>query len=64
MQRWGWYDTTRNREPQAKTIIETFGGAGDGVIPAWSGRLVTQDQGNIHTIRGESTGATPWSTWR
>ena len=59
MQRWGWYDTTRTREPQAKTIIETFGGAGDGVIPAWSGRLVTQDQGNIHTIRGEVGGATP-----
>ena len=34
MQRWDWYDVTRNRLPRARTIIEPFGGAGDGVIPA------------------------------
>jgi pimeloyl-ACP methyl ester carboxylesterase len=59
MQRWGWYDVTQNRAPQASGVIETFGGAGDGVIPAWSARLVTQDPANIHTIRGEMTGPTP-----
>jgi pimeloyl-ACP methyl ester carboxylesterase len=59
MQRWGWYDITQNRMPQASGVIETFGGAGDGVIPAWSGRLVTQDAANIHTIRGETTGDAP-----
>jgi pimeloyl-ACP methyl ester carboxylesterase len=59
MQRWNWYDVTRNRMPQASGVIETFGGPGDGVIPAWSGRLVTQDPANIHTIRGETTGPTP-----
>ena len=59
MQGWGWYDVTQNRSPQASGIIQAFGGAGDGVIPAWSGRLVTQDQANVHTIRGEPTGPTP-----
>jgi pimeloyl-ACP methyl ester carboxylesterase len=59
MQRWGWYNVTQNRMPQASGVIETFGGAGDGVIPAWSARLVTQDPANIHTIRGEMTGPTP-----
>jgi hypothetical protein len=59
MQRWGWYDVTQNREPQASNVIQTFGGPGDGVIPAWSARLVTQDRANIHTIRGENIGATP-----
>ena len=59
MQRWGWYDVTQNREPQASNVIQTFGGPGDGVIPAWSARLVTQDCANIHTIRGENIGATP-----
>ncbi len=53
MQRWGWYDVTQNRMPQAADVIKTFGGPGDGVIPAWSARLVTQDQANIHTIRGD-----------
>lgn len=59
MQRWGWYDVTRNRLPQARTVIQTFGGAGDGVVPAWSGRLVTQDAANVHTVYGEMSGATP-----
>jgi hypothetical protein len=33
-----------------------FGGAGDGVVPAWSARLVTQDAAHIHTIRGDKDG--------
>jgi len=42
--------------PQAADVITTFGGPGDGVIPAWSARLVTQDPANIHTIRGDMNG--------
>jgi len=50
MHKWGWYDFKGgNRD----AVIESFGGAGDGVIPAWSARLVTQPPENVHTIRGE-----------
>lgn len=50
MHKWGWY--TFNGADR-DTVIESFGGAGDGVIPAWSARLVTQPSTNVHTIRGE-----------
>jgi pimeloyl-ACP methyl ester carboxylesterase len=53
MQQWDWYDFRRARLPQADTTVETFGGPGDGCIPAWSARLVTLPQRNVHTIKGE-----------
>jgi hypothetical protein len=56
MQQWGWYDITRPRVPQAETVLQTFGGPGDGVIPAWSARLVTQPRAHIHTVRGPASG--------
>lgn len=59
MQQWDWYDMTRPRMPQAETVVQGFGGPGDGVIPAWSARLVTQPAGNIHTIKGDKNGANP-----
>jgi pimeloyl-ACP methyl ester carboxylesterase len=56
LQQWGWYDTSRQRLPQAHDVLKTFGGPGDGVIPAWSSRLVTQPADHIHTVRGEASG--------
>ncbi|MBV8187941.1 MAG: hypothetical protein JO339_11925 [Alphaproteobacteria bacterium] len=56
MQQWGWYDTSQPRMPQAKTVLKTFGGPGDGVIPAWSARLATQPQAHVHTVRGPASG--------
>jgi hypothetical protein len=56
MQQWGWYDTSRPRLPQARDVLKTLGGPGDGVIPAWSARLVTQPADHVHTVRGEATG--------
>jgi hypothetical protein len=50
---WGWYDVTQPRSPQASSVVQMISGAGDSVVPAWSARLVTQDSGNIHTIRGD-----------
>lgn len=50
MHRWGWYTFNGG---DRDSVIESYGGAGDGVIPAWSARLVTQPQENVHTIRGE-----------
>ena len=56
MQQWGWYDVTKPRMPQARTALTTFGGPGDGVIPAWSARLVTQPASQVHTVRGAADG--------
>ena len=53
---WGWYDVTKARMPQASSVVTMTGGAGDGVVPAWSARLVTQDAANLHTIRGDKDG--------
>ncbi len=53
---WGWYDVTKPRIPQASGVVGMTAGAGDGVVPAWSARLVTQDAGHIHTIRGDKDG--------
>jgi len=50
---WDWYDVTKPRTPQASSVVSMTGGPGDGVVPAWSARLVTQDQGHIHNIRGD-----------
>jgi len=53
---WDWYDVTKPRMPQASGVVGMTGGAGDGVVPAWSARLITQDAGHIHTIRGDKDG--------
>jgi hypothetical protein len=56
MQQWGWYDTSKPRMPQAESVLKTFGGPGDGVIPAWSARLATQPHAQVHTVRGPASG--------
>jgi hypothetical protein len=53
---WGWYDVTKPRMPQASGVVGMAAGAGDGVVPAWSARLVTQDATHVHTIRGDKDG--------
>jgi hypothetical protein len=42
--------------PQAEHVVQTFGGPGDGVIPAFSARLATQPQAQVHTVRGPASG--------
>lgn len=55
-QKWGWYDVTQPRMPQASGMLSMSFGEGDGVVPAWSTRLVTQPADHVHTIRGELDG--------
>lgn len=55
-QKWGWYDVTKPRKPQASGVLSMSLGEGDGVVPAWSARLATQSVDNVHTIRGDLDG--------
>jgi hypothetical protein len=54
--RWGWaasdYDPDHSPSPISDPPGPDEMGPGDGVVPAWSARLVTQDPANIHTIEG------------
>ncbi len=57
-QRWGWVHANPNgecavweKQPDAAGPHDF--GPGDGTIPAWSARLVTQPPQNIHTIEGD-----------
>jgi len=54
--RWGWVGSRYNPDEWPSPISELRAedkGPGDGVIPAWSARLVTQDPANIHTVKSD-----------
>jgi hypothetical protein len=52
-QRWGWIPSNFVPGSQPSPIVDTSVCAGDGVIPAWSARLVSTPATNIRTVRGE-----------
>lgn len=54
-QRWGWFDTTRSMGEQLVVRSEAEDlMPGDGVQPAWTARLVSQPENNVHTVIGEA----------
>lgn len=52
LQRWSWIDRLYDPPHSVSPVLERAAdnAPGDGTIPAWSARLVTQDLDHIHTI--------------
>lgn len=50
---WDWIPEAFNPNDGPSPIHDGPGVPGDGAIPAWSARLVTQDSDNVHTVRGD-----------
>lgn len=53
---WRGIDGTFNRNDDPSPIVDGAGVPGDGVVPAWSARLLPAQEGHVHTVWGEAPG--------
>jgi len=51
--KWDWISKNFNPDTDATPIKDTMSCPGDGVIPAWSARLVSASPANVRTLVGE-----------
>lgn len=51
-QTWGWIDANFNPDTDPDPITDATVCPGDGVVPAWSARLITTPRNNVRSLRG------------